>query len=118
MLLNGARYDCGNGTYCIQMCLKYREVLLQLHAQPRQRRFRIATRTTAIKFAHRIHRAAQFEEPMTFLVVKIVKGDRLLIDQHRRFAIEKSFESLNGISECMENDFWMGFLAKFLQLCA
>ncbi len=102
----------------IQMRLKYREVLLQLHPQPRQRRFRITTGTTAIKLAHRIHRAAQFEEPMTFLVVKIVKGDRLLLDQHRRFAVEKSFEPLNGINEGIEDDFCMGFLAKFLHLCA
>ena len=45
---------------------------------------------------------------MTFFVVEIVEGDRLMLDQHRSFLIEKPFESLNGINQGIENDFCSG----------
>ena len=54
---------------------------------------------------------------MTFFVVEIVEGDRLMLDQHRSFLIEKRLESLNGLNERIENDFCMSFLAKFARFC-
>jgi hypothetical protein len=72
----------------------------------------------AINPANRIHRAAQFEESMTLLVVKVIQRNRLMFDQHRSFFVDKPFEPLDCVDERIKDYSRMGFRRKSLNLCA